>query len=83
MKRTKVWWSKLTTEERSFIMYYDKASKNYGSYGSGGYLPDDCSECPVCGQAMLGSGTCRYCNQNYDEIINKANNACMRSGESK
>lgn len=40
-----------------------KYGSNYG--GSGGYLPDDCSECDTCGQPMLGSGNCPAC---YAEI---------------
>ena len=36
-----------------------------GSYGGGGYLSDDCSECDFCGQPMLGSGACRAC---FNEI---------------
>ena len=73
MKRTKKWWKKLNKQERSYIVFFDKSNKSCGNYG-GGYLPDDCSECNVCGRPILGSGTCQFCYKEYEKIIEKANN---------
>jgi len=72
MRRTKQWWKKFSKAERSYIVYFEKQKNKFHSYGGGGYLPDDSSECPVCGNPMLGSGTCKYCYDKYDSIIKKA-----------
>ena len=72
MKRTKEWWAALTKEERSELIWLER--KNYsGSYGDGGYLPDDCSECCSCGQPQLGSGLCPVCSNRLTYLIEKAN----------
>ena len=41
------------------------------SYGGGGCLPDDCSECDFCGQPMLGSGACSFCHKEVKRIYPK------------
>jgi len=74
MKRTKKWWKQFNKAQRAYIVYFEKAGKESSDYGGGGYLPDDCSECAVCSQPMLGSGTCQSCYGTYNAIINKANN---------
>jgi len=73
MKRTKEWWARLTKDERGYLVYLEKANNQYGGYGGGGYLPDDCSECTACGQPMLGSGLCTYCSDNLYRLIDKGN----------
>ncbi len=37
-------------------------------YGGGGYLPDDCSGCHYCGEAMLGRGACAHCSSEIVHI---------------
>jgi len=69
MKRTKEWWSNLTKEERTWLVY---AERNDTSCRSA-YLPDDCSECGACGQPSLGfGGMCKYCLNEHQRIVNKA-----------
>ena len=72
MRRTKQWWKTLTKVERSYVVYFDKQSNKFHAPGGGGYLPDDCSYCSVCGNPMLGSGTCSFCYKRYIAIIKKA-----------
>jgi len=80
VKRTKQWWSALSKAERSYLVYAERFQNSYS--GMGGYLPDDCSECRVCGDPMLGSGTCTYCINKISKLITKANSA-PRGGASK
>ena len=61
MKYTKEQWSKLNEMERSWLVYFYKHENDDWDYGAGGYLPDDCGECPVCGQPVLGGGVCIHC----------------------
>ena len=70
MRRTKEWWARLTKEERSEIVYIER--QQYKSYRGGGYLPDDCGECSVCGEVMFGTGLCTYCGHRYEELLSKA-----------
>jgi len=69
MRRTKEFWARLTKEERSYLVYIEKNKNNYNWMG--GYLPDDCSECVVCGLPMLGSGMCHHCYEDYVSLVNK------------
>ena len=72
MRRTKEWWAALTKEERSWLVYAELNDKSSRS----GYLPDDCSECGVCGQPQLGGGgMCRYCLDRLIGILPKADEA--------
>ena len=59
MKYTREQWAKLNEEERSWLVYFYKHEND--GWGYGGYLPDDCGECPVCGRPVLGGGICIYC----------------------
>lgn len=70
MRRTRGWWARLEEHERAYIVYFER-NQGKGS-GYGGYLPDDCSECSICGGAMLGSGECMPCVDRYLEAIKKA-----------
>ncbi len=70
MKRTRKWWAILTPNERSELVWIERYANDYHS--GGGYLPDDCSECGACGQAMHGVGLCPQCSKRLDEIIGKA-----------
>ena len=69
MRRTKEFWSRLNKQERSYLVYIER-NANKGTC-MGGYLPDDCSECNVCGNAQLGSGTCMHCLNDWNELIKK------------
>jgi len=71
MERTKQWWSHLTKEERSTLVYLERSANHYGSMG--GYIPDDCSDCSACGNPMMGcGGLCSWCSSQLDELICKA-----------
>ena len=76
MKRTKEWWNCLTKEERSRLVYLERAEKQSGWYGGGGYLPDDCCECGACSTPHLGTGLCPSCLQELLNLINKADKKC-------
>jgi len=69
MRRTKEFWARLDKDERSCLVYLERNRNKYG--GMGGYLPDDCSECVACGTAMLGSGMCPHCSNDYEKLIAK------------
>ena len=57
-------WASKTPEQRSFIVQYERGKNiNYG-YGGGGYLPEDCVECGVCGYPSLSS-PCYMCVEKY------------------
>jgi hypothetical protein len=73
MRRTKEWWATLDKEERSHLVYIERRMNGFTGYG--GYLPDDCSECPVCGQPVFGSGMCSYCSNSRYKYIDKADKA--------
>ena len=61
----KLHWDRLTKEERAYYMYLQMAPR-YGTRS--GYLPDDCCECPACGQPVLGSGWCSDCYHQWSEL---------------
>ena len=63
-------WTNLTKEERHEYMTY-QMSPSIG-YNSGG-LPDDCCECPVCGQPTIGSSWCQSCFNRFEKLNNKLN----------
>ena len=70
MRRTKEWWAKLTKEERSQLVFLEKANNKMG--GSSAYLPDDCRECPSCSAPSLSSGLCPVCASALDFLLSKA-----------
>ena len=63
--------ARLTRFERGEMMRL-QMSQSGGSYGAGGYLPDDCSECGSCGEPILGTGWCGRCFERFDELSQKA-----------
>ena len=69
--RDKAFWRNLTKWERGELMML-QTSHSSSSYGGGGYLPDDCSECGSCGQPILGTGWCSACYARYEELMRKA-----------
>ena len=68
MKRTKVWWSALTSNERSHLVYIERSN----SGGRSPYLPDDCSECDACGSPMFRIGLCPSCYKAWKGYVDKA-----------
>lgn len=77
MKRNKEWWARLSRKERKELVYLEKASNNYNSYGGGGYLPDDCSECSFCENPMVGIGLCDKCSCRLNFLIRKASSVTV------
>ena len=78
MKHTKEWWSALTPDERSWLVY---AERHQGAMSFGcAYLPDDCTECCICGQPCFCSSPCRDCLSEMSRLIDKANEAMLRKG---
>ncbi len=71
MKRNKIWWARLSKNERKRLFHLEHTSNS--SYGGGGYLPDDCSECGGCGNPMMGSGLYHNCYLEIQSLINKGN----------
>ena len=70
--RTRKWWSSLTKEERSELIYLERGGRK--SMRSA-YFPDDCSECPSCGTPYSGVGLCLSCDDRRDVLIRKATRA--------
>lgn len=73
MRRTSAFWAVLLPEERSFLVAFERSKP--GNYGGGGYLPEDCSECGLCGQPFLGCGHCSACLRQYNQILENAGRA--------
>jgi len=69
MKRNKEWWSIFTREERYKIWNFEHFQNVY--YGNDGYMPDDCSECAVCGDPCFGGSSCTSCINEYQAILEK------------
>ena len=74
-RRDSAFWARLTPDERSLLVVLERAVNHPGGYGGGGYLPDDCSECPACGNPTLGCGLCRRCGADLDRLLAKARGA--------
>lgn len=68
MRRTKEFWARLTPEERSRLVFYERNQNRH--YGYGGYLPDDCTECGVC-DAPCMSSPCGGCLNDVIAIVDK------------
>ena len=68
MKYTKEVWAKLKEQERSWLAYYHKHCNDWLGIVGSCYLPDDCSECSVCGEPQLGSGVCMACLKEADRL---------------
>jgi hypothetical protein len=71
VKRTKEWWARLDKDERCQLVMLERDANHYG--GLGGYLPDDCGECPHCSYPALGGGLCRDCRNELFVLLAKAN----------
>jgi len=72
MKRDKAWWARLTKPERNRLVYLERCANKSYSYSYGGYLPDDCAECPSCSNPSLGGGLCISCSLELDKLLMKA-----------
>lgn len=69
MKRTKEWWGRLTSDERSELVNLERADN--ASYRDS-RIPDDCTECGYCSTPHTGSGLCPLCNKRLCELYRKA-----------
>lgn len=72
MKRSKQWWKGLTKEERSELVYLERAGSKYGGGGSA-YLPEGYSDCQACGTPTTGS-LCDFCLHRLIKLTDKADN---------
>lgn len=66
MPRDKAWWAARSPQQRWIIWNYER---NEGKSSGSAYLPDDCSECGVCGQPCLGYGPCIACINEYEGAL--------------
>ena len=71
-RRDSAFWARLSRNERSLLVLLERANTQLGGYGGGGYLPDDCSECPWCSTPSLSSGLCRRCSDDLRRLLAKA-----------
>jgi hypothetical protein len=78
---TKENFARLTQFERGQLMWLQMSPQST-SYSGGGYLPDDCSECGACGEAILGTGWCDGCFKLWDYLEAKASGKPRRSLDS-
>lgn len=67
MRRTREWWARLEPEERSELVWLERAQSHSTSY-----YPDDCVECGGCG-CPSRMGLCRDCDARLEELLAKAN----------
>jgi len=67
MKRTKEWWNNLTKEERSRLVYLERAYSESISYLG--------CRCKSCDKLHVGAGLCKSCYKEMKNLINKANKA--------
>ena len=63
MKRTKEWWNCLTKEERSRLVFLERAEKQSGWYSESG--------------CFIGTGLCPSCLKEMLNLINKADKKCL------
>ena len=78
MRRTKEWWGALTRGERIWLVYAERHNHSYHSP----YIPDDCTECGVCGMPQAGGGgMCTHCSAKQAKIIALADYAMEHKGE--
>lgn len=73
MRRTKGWWARLTKEERSALVYLERANHRSAIHAYDGYLPDDCYECPGCSEPTMVAGLCEECWDRLESLRGKAN----------
>lgn len=67
-RKSNLHWDNLTKEERREYMQYQMAPS---SGGHSSFLPDDCTECPICSTPVLGYGLCRVCSARFKELEEK------------
>lgn len=70
MRRTKEWWARLSPGERSRLVWLERSANRLSSHSA--YLPDDCTECPSCGDPQLGSELCAHCDRELIALVKKA-----------
>ena len=70
MRRTREWWARLTKDERSYLVYLERADKRYGSTYN---LPDGYSSCTACSEPCSGGGLCTWCGNEVEALIAKGN----------
>ena len=58
-------WENLTGDEKARYMQMQMSHRG-GNRSP--YLPDDCSECPICSTPVLGYGWCRHCSAEFNEL---------------
>ena len=68
MRRTREWWSRLDSQERSELHWLERGRSSLNPY-----IPDDCSECGNCGIPHLGYGLCPLCLDRKIKLIRKGN----------
>ena len=68
MRRDKKWWARYTSDERSWIVWFELAQNRYGGYG--GMLPDDTTECQCCGNPSRGN-ICGDCMDRFDVLMQR------------
>jgi len=71
-------WGNLNKEERAEYMRLQMSPS--GGYDRSGYMPEDCGECGVCGQPILGTGWCNSCSLRHLELYGKLVGAINPSG---
>jgi hypothetical protein len=69
MKRTKEWWSNLTKDERSELVYLERGR----SYSVSEIPINSDGQCGACCAPMVGHGLCNSCGWKLDKLIGKAN----------
>jgi hypothetical protein len=73
---------RLPIEKRRRLVQLQMSPHTGSSYGgSGGYLPDDCSECGACGEPMLGSGWCSSCYREFNALLKEASDSLANPGQ--
>ena len=69
MRRSQVWWSRLTEAERSELVYLEKVSRIIPRNDP--WLPDGYSDCENCGTPTAFGPLCMRCSRRITELIAK------------
>lgn len=69
MRRDKKWWNRLSSQERSELVWLERDA-NRG--GRSSMIPDDCFECGSCSTPHAGYGLCPLCSRRLGLLIAKA-----------
>ena len=70
MRRDKSWWARLTKDERTYLVFLERADKEH--IANDGYLPEGYAECTMCSMPTSGGGLCTHCLNQLIRLINKA-----------